>query len=338
MINKVKPAGWTANWIVQPSEFDQLDTNAASALDKRSGQTDTLASNVTVSGSLTLDGYNNLRTGSSLYVNPSCTANIHVGSASTLHVASGGSLTADTGSLVKLMVGASPGSYIDLKSGGLQTIRSGATLTCESGSTVSLSGSTTVWSGGSLNIGTGAQILLQSTGQLVYFSPVSISRLFSSEALEYNGASDTSWSRFTTARIGAKNTTTGPDVGWFRIPVIHGATLNSVDMMYSIASSHFPTNKLSLSIARINVNTNTTTSLHSVAGQQPVAGTDAATYYAAGAIQTFTQACNQNNVIDTVNYMYMVMLQSEDGGTAAAGANILYSFRANYAVTAMPDA
>lgn len=47
-ISRVKPAGWGTNETLTSTQATALDVNTVSALDKRSGQTDTLSSTVTV--------------------------------------------------------------------------------------------------------------------------------------------------------------------------------------------------------------------------------------------------------------------------------------------------
>lgn len=54
-IDRVKPENWAFAETLTSTQLNQLDTNAASALDKRSGQTDTLASDITVSGDIDFD-------------------------------------------------------------------------------------------------------------------------------------------------------------------------------------------------------------------------------------------------------------------------------------------
>src|SRR4051812_2653669 len=52
-ITRVKPTGWATNEKLSSSDMSDVDANTSFALDKRSGQTDTLASVVTVSGAMT---------------------------------------------------------------------------------------------------------------------------------------------------------------------------------------------------------------------------------------------------------------------------------------------
>ncbi len=49
-ISRVKPAGWGVNEKLTSAQQNALDINVTNALDKRAGQTDTRASNVTVTG------------------------------------------------------------------------------------------------------------------------------------------------------------------------------------------------------------------------------------------------------------------------------------------------
>ena len=53
-ISRVKPAGWALNEKLTSSQQNQVDLNTTYALDKRSGQTDTLASVVSVTGGVSV--------------------------------------------------------------------------------------------------------------------------------------------------------------------------------------------------------------------------------------------------------------------------------------------
>lgn len=55
-ISRVKPGGWGVNEELTSAQATALDVNAASALDKRSGQSDVCASNVTFSGTASFTG------------------------------------------------------------------------------------------------------------------------------------------------------------------------------------------------------------------------------------------------------------------------------------------
>jgi hypothetical protein len=55
-IARAYPPGWGTNNKLTSPQANQLDVNTTYALDKRSGQTDTLASVVTVTGALTVNG------------------------------------------------------------------------------------------------------------------------------------------------------------------------------------------------------------------------------------------------------------------------------------------
>lgn len=55
-ITRVKPAGWAVNEKLTSGQQNLLDINVTYALDKRAGQTDTLASDVTVSGDTVFNG------------------------------------------------------------------------------------------------------------------------------------------------------------------------------------------------------------------------------------------------------------------------------------------
>lgn len=54
-ISRSKPEGWAFAEPLTSEQLNNLDTNSTNSLDKRSGQTDTLASDVTVTGALTVN-------------------------------------------------------------------------------------------------------------------------------------------------------------------------------------------------------------------------------------------------------------------------------------------
>lgn len=59
MITRLKPLGWSTNQTLLSSEISAVDQNIENALDKRSGQTDTLGSDLTVSGTMDVTGTGN---------------------------------------------------------------------------------------------------------------------------------------------------------------------------------------------------------------------------------------------------------------------------------------
>lgn len=134
-IDRVKPENWAFAETLTSTQLNQLDTNAASALDKRSGQTDTLASDVTVSGDLAFD---------SSVISGSIAATL---TSSTLTLASSSTLTANgpvvlsststvskNGQSAKLLCGA---SIVETSSA--QTLVSPVTSVDITGASVSLS-------------------------------------------------------------------------------------------------------------------------------------------------------------------------------------------------------
>ena len=59
-ISKTKPGGWAYTEVLTYLQISAVDANVENALDKRVGQTDTLASAVTVTGALKVSGTLNL--------------------------------------------------------------------------------------------------------------------------------------------------------------------------------------------------------------------------------------------------------------------------------------
>lgn len=180
--------GWAPKEKLTSIQVNQLDTNAASALDKRSGQTDTLASNVTVTGNLALNGTNTaanltaalLTVSGATHLNGTTTVaaamNIsgNINSTASINLTSGGDITLTDGSVISVPVGASisvPGGSIDVGSTGSQSFASGSALTVSTGSTalVHIGSASALYidNGGHLNVQSGGTVNVNTANTLV---------------------------------------------------------------------------------------------------------------------------------------------------------------------------
>lgn len=101
--------------------------------------------------------------------------------------------------------------------------------------------------------------------------------------------------------------------------VIDGATLTKVELRFRVASprQYAPLGMPKLRIVRVPIDsrTNALEPLRSANDgyDGPAAVTTGAAWYAGGAAQTFTYVCDQNSVIDTSRYHYLVHLIEEVG-------------------------
>ena len=118
----------------------------------------------------------------------------------------------------------------------------------------------------------------------------------------------------------------------------NGATLQNLQIFFSVGASHasiagmnFP----SMAIVRVPLGP----VLGSAPTDQPLStspnqsasnpGTGAA-WYNLGKMQQFQYVCNQNNVIDTSNYYYVLAVSDENGANAHFG-NVYYGMNLAYA-------
>lgn len=71
-INRVRTSGFVLNERVASGDLTQIDINAASAVDKRSGQTDTVASTITLTGQISAATIGQIRNDGYEYYGPNC--------------------------------------------------------------------------------------------------------------------------------------------------------------------------------------------------------------------------------------------------------------------------
>jgi hypothetical protein len=119
------------------------------------------------------------------------------------------------------------------------------------------------------------------------------------------------------------------------IPVtalINGATLSSVNIwMTVVAHSTVPAEMPSANLSRLLLNHGAPVLDNlssSVTESFPTPGSGSL-YHDSGNVQFFTFTCNQNNVIDTSQYIYVLTLVDENGLNSVAG-NAYYAFSLNY--------
>lgn len=90
-LTRVQPLGFTDNWVVSKEELTQIDINAASGVDGRAGETDTVESDLTFTGDVVFNS------GSSATVNSGATfnvnANMTMGSGADIVLGAGSTIT-----------------------------------------------------------------------------------------------------------------------------------------------------------------------------------------------------------------------------------------------------
>lgn len=122
------------------------------------------------------------------------------------------------------------------------------------------------------------------------------------------------------------------------LPGLHnGATLASVSVLFYVGTSHsaVPANLPTIAVFRIPVTAGVGTayaatplSTSSPQSFSPTPSSGAA-WYSSGNIQALTFSCNQDNVIDTANYIYGATIVDENGANSASG-NFYYAIGYTY--------
>jgi len=115
-----------------------------------------------------------------------------------------------------------------------------------------------------------------------------------------------------------------------------GATLSSVSISFGVANPHFGVPTLpTLSVQRISQAANSVVVALSTSDPQsftPAPGS-AAAWFASGFTQQLIYTCNQNNVIDNTQYVYIMTLRDESGANSIAG-NTYATYKLNYTAVA----
>ena len=111
------------------------------------------------------------------------------------------------------------------------------------------------------------------------------------------------------------------------LTVVNGSTLSQVVFSFYVGQAHanVPQQLPRFRVYRVDTQGNAV-SLHSASGTTDANGYQAfptpasgAAWYDAGFIQTYTYACDQNNVIDVSQYQYLIDVIEESGTNAFVG-------------------
>jgi hypothetical protein len=299
-ISRVKPSNWQINEKLTSTQINALDTNVTYALDKRSGQSDTLQSDVTVG----TGGVINVQLNGELSTANDATVDLNIGEYGSIEVIDDGYLGVTQGATVNMRLGAfstihaaDTGAIIKASGGGL--IRSDAV-----GSIV-LNGGSSDW----VKFGSARTRTIA-----FHWNPEAHKR-------------STGWKDGGSFPFYLESTATG-DTGIFVIPRHPGALLASVKVYYQIQASHFPGTRLTFSLHR-QATSGSSSSLQSFGGTF-ANGANATDYYAAGAIQSVTVTADQNNtsVADTTHTYYLKVV--EESGVSSSAGNKLWGFEVNY--------
>lgn len=263
----------------------------------------------------------------------------HLKSTGTMHIESGATQTVDSGGNITFSAGStatvSGSANINFGSGSNLNMNAGSYLTCTD-QTTNFTGSSQI-----IEISSGATFILPN-------SAGSFLTVGTGNTLNVHGTHKTDvWPQWNTAQLRSiiESTTSGIaisgtwagglqfvyDTGtggvWAQqlYRTHHGATLYQLFVGLSVGTSHasVPAVRPSLSLIRYNWTGMFSPQALSTVDPQyfPNPGSGAA-YYNGGAQQYMNYVCNQNNVIDNENYIYVLSITDESG----AGSQINNAF------------
>lgn len=322
VFSRVKANGWATNQKLTSAQANQLDIDHANALDKTG---DNSAGGGGISGLVEVlnGGEIDYNSGATLKVKSGATVNCQAGCTTTLagtNTISGATTITGTTTLSANMT---------CTTGKTVTINSGATFTCASGSTTNLNGAVAVASTAAITLSSGCSTTFNS-GSVLTISTSSANYTISSfpnfvtpksKTVCQTAANATYLSAgMVTQYIPYTQVTAQSTGGSFAVPIIaphNGATLSSVDVILTVGTAHtgVPASLPTIQITRVGT-TGTVVNLSSTGTQVfPTPGSGAA-YYNGGVAQDFIYTCNQNNVIDTANYCYYIIVNNESGANS----------------------
>lgn len=197
---------------------------------------------------------------------------------------------------------------------------------------------------GLISLAGGGAILLSGAGQLVVGAAGAMTTSVAGGFVLAGGATDyptfsaarsrtivqpaapsyidgTVWHGANSAPTGVQGTGTGASIA---IPIYglhNGSTLTQVAMQVIVVShvgGTLTTTLPKLDVRRIQIGANASVSLLSGGPTSATAASDSA-WYNSGNAQTWSCTPNQNNVIDTTQYLYYVVLTDENGYAGGSG-------------------
>jgi len=267
------------------------------------------------SASLLMAGTLNITSGATLGIN----------SGGTMHVKSGATATVDNG------------GHLAIAGGGEIAVASGGQVNLNAGSFLNLTSQTTVITGSLVEVTGASTVIFNNSG-------ASFLTIGTGNTFNVHGTHKTdvwpSWNspitrqviESTTSGIAASGTWGGGlqfvyDTGVGGVWVMqlqrshNKATLNQIFVGLSVGGSHsaVPANRPSLSLIRYRWDGMFNPQALSTVDPQvfPNPGSGAA-YYNSGNQQFMNYVCNQNNVIDNENYIYVLSITDESGANSVA--------------------
>jgi len=305
---------------VSSAQFNQLDADHANAFDK-SAAGDAFEGEASFSGGhLLLNATNVIRVNTSGAVEVNAAAGIESNISNGIRPTVTGGILSGVGGGIKaaLALGISPGVAggigSDIAGGIAPTVAAGIRSSIVGGITAGVAGGITSGAPGGFRLTGG------TTDWVGFDAPRTRAVAY---PLPILGTVDSSpdW-QIGTYYLSASATTTQQN---FMLPFLHnGATLNSLDIVF-LTATHvaLPAVLPKVRIQRLPIAAGTdyvsgVQTLSSAAFQSPTPA-NVTVWNASGQLQTMTYTCNQNNVVDTSAYVYMLQLIDENGANSVSG-------------------
>lgn len=311
-IPRANPAGWGTNEKLTSALMNAVDINTTWALDKRSGQTDTLASTITVTGALTVQSVSTF-TGASSFA-----GTVTYGALSA--VTFSGAVTYGAASVITVNASAFTVNVDTNFTAGITA--TGASI----GGTIGISGVVSASNTWTLNGAvTMANLLLPVGAYVNYSASRTFSRVFTTPITDgqwtINGAG--------TLLGSAANPVSARSIAAFVIDDMpDGCTLTTVAVKFQPSGSHVGVPSAPPSIAVWTTDLTNGTQANIVSAIDPNTGS-------VGAYEVYTSlSVSPNLVIDRTRYKYTVVFSGE-GGTNALNALSLYGAIATFTSTKM---
>lgn len=362
-ITRVKPLGWSLNEKLTSAQMNDVDENATNALDKRSGETDTLSSAITMasgsginvssvariifesgsilttqSGATVTFGATSAFTGATSFasgVTETHSGTVNFASTSVLtHQASSSEVYA-AGALLNFGTGA--GATVSGNWSGVLSLNSGFTLTGDFGSNISVAGDLDLTSSGVLTASSGSNVVLEG-----YFETENMTLNSASNKIQFGSArsftreiqatpfAPSGYTINSDARI-ATSTTSATDMIWnIRLPNV--STITSF-RVYTLPNGVHPA--LPATMPRIKlVRTELTTGSRTVYNDTADGSANVAAYET---VHWFGPAGTLSIAIDNNLYRYSLVFTSEGSTNAISGALVIGAL-ITYSVASMDDA
>jgi hypothetical protein len=317
--DRIRPS-WSLDDVPTPSEVDEADQHLFECINGDQGGTYAPSDPIEIGGAgLKLTGGAN---------------HALEGTGTELRVQDDGLLRVTTDGEIQVSGG---GQVIVREAGSALEVREAAALRVDGTGTLSVQGgaiATVTGSGSKVELAASATLETKTGGRIVLGDsdwPTFSAVRTRTRAFGFNpcAAPPAGWTHELFGRLesAAPSPTTTPAVLYMEVPAHNGARLLAVGLSMAIGSSHFPADKPSFDVVRLNLATNAYTTL-GLAVATP-SGTDAASYYSGGANKIAIFSCGSTAGLEPMNaatYRYFLSFIDEHGAGALAGNKVNYAY------------